>query len=135
MAPVAINAPSSEHTDTLFDANANQLVTNGRTAPDSSTIDASNIHGIVNSGGNGNGNHASVELNLVKTAQGIFMHFKDKGSKFNGEICQTLDEYIGDFQQACTSLGMPRDQRLVHMHNIFDGEAKRYFNRHIEGNN
>jgi hypothetical protein len=70
----------------------------------------------------------------VKMAQSMFIRFKDEDKKFTGVIDQSLSEFIDEYIQACNSVGVPRNQRLHHLHNVLGGEAKRFYNKQVQEN-
>jgi len=53
--------------------------------------------------------------------------------KFSGAPDQAVHEYIADYQRVCFDYRLTHAQRLQYMHNIFAGEAKQFYDIHVEG--
>lgn len=66
-------------------------------------------------------------------AHSIGMRFKDEKSKFSGRPDQALHEYLAEYQQVGRDYGLDSEQRLRYLHNLFGGEAKRFFDDHVDG--
>jgi hypothetical protein len=80
------------------------------------------------------GNNQTDDVSQAKIAQAMFIRFKDEDEKFTDVIDQSLSEFLGEYVQACNSVGVPRNQRLQHLHNLLGGEEKRFYNREIHDN-
>jgi len=53
--------------------------------------------------------------------------------KFSGARDEAVHEYIADYQRVCCEYGLTHAQCLQCMHNMFAGEAKRFYDIHVEG--
>ena len=60
-------------------------------------------------------------------AHKIAMRYKDEKSKFSCSIGQFFQDYISDYLQAGRDYDLSAAQKLQSMHNIFTGDAKRYY--------
>ena len=66
-------------------------------------------------------------------AHKIAMRFKDEKSKFSCSIGQFFQDYISDYLQAGRDYDLSPTQKLQSMHNIFTGDAKRYYCDRVAG--
>jgi len=61
------------------------------------------------------------------------MRYRDEHKKFSGANDQALHEYIAGYQQVSRDYTLTATQQLQFMHNMFTGEAKRFYDEQVEG--
>lgn len=110
---------------------AKQLLPRGgrRAAPAQATGGDNDAGGRM--GGNGGG--SSGGGNPHGLAHYMSMRFKDDAKKFAGTEEQALHEYVSGYQQAARDYNLDNEQKLLYVHHLFAGEAKRHYDTHVEG--
>lgn len=68
-----------------------------------------------------------------RACQDIGNRFKAKDSKFSGDDTENLQEYLDQYLAVSEDFGLTATQRLQYMHNLFRGEALRFFIQNIRG--
>ena len=61
----------------------------------------------------------------TKNAQGIILRFKDRESKFSGELKQNVMEYFAAYEAACDDFELTPQEQLRYLHNLFSGDGLR----------
>eukprot|EP00171_Calliarthron_tuberculosum_P023415 IDg23415t1 len=62
-----------------------------------------------------------------KTAHNMGMRFRDKDTKFSGDIGQSWMEYVAEYQQVARDYGLSPAQKKQYLHNLLRGDAKRFY--------
>lgn len=85
--------------------------------------------------GNASGSRSSTgqALSTDRIGQSIGMRYSKENMKFTGAEDQAFHEYVSFYLQVTRDFSLTNDQKLQFMYNIFGGEAKRYFDSHVEG--
>lgn len=84
-------------------------------------------------GGGAHPRGAGHGLSPDRIGQSIGMRYSKDSMKFTGAEDQALHEYVGLYLQITRDFSVSNEQKLQFMYNIFDGEAKRYFDDHVDG--
>eukprot|EP00180_Rhodochaete_pulchella_P002039 Plantae.Rhodophyta-Rhodochaete_pulchella.ctg30721.p1 GENE.Plantae.Rhodophyta-Rhodochaete_pulchella.ctg30721~~Plantae.Rhodophyta-Rhodochaete_pulchella.ctg30721.p1 ORF type:complete len:230 (+),score=29.87 Plantae.Rhodophyta-Rhodochaete_pulchella.ctg30721:221-910(+) len=61
------------------------------------------------------------------TSHNAVMRFKDKASKFSGELGQSWAEYASEYQQVPQDYELNQRQRIQLLHSLLAGNAKRFY--------
>lgn len=61
-----------------------------------------------------------------KLAHNISQRFKNE-DRFTGKLGENIEEYLGNYEVACEDYNLSETQKLRHLHNLFDEDAKRFF--------
>lgn len=67
-----------------------------------------------------------------KIARNIATRFKST-KKFTGELGDDINEHIGNYLDAANDYKLENLRKLQYFHNIFDGEAKRFYRQNVMG--
>lgn len=86
--------------------------------------------GEDNSGGRASA--VAHTTSIERHAHNMGTRYRDERSKFTGATDQSFSEHIGNYQQICRDYGLSNDQKLLLLHNIFGGEAKRFYDTRVE---
>ena len=73
--------------------------------------------------------HLSMDL---KIAHSIASRFK-REERYSGKIGEDINEVIDNYCDAAGDSNLNEDQKLRYFHNVFDGEAKRFYRTSITG--
>lgn len=65
--------------------------------------------------------------NSYRVAHNVAMRFKYESSKFSGDIGQSWNEYVAEYQQVSRDYNLTERQKLQFLHNLFIGDAKRHY--------
>jgi len=74
-----------------------------------------------------------VPAKTDRAAHNVAMRYKDKSSKFSGTPDQAWHEYMAGYRQVMRDYDLPPELQLRLLHNLFGGEAKRYYDAHVDG--
>eukprot|EP00171_Calliarthron_tuberculosum_P023645 IDg23645t1 len=104
---------------------AGQIVAEGRRST-RSTI-AGTSAGAAESTRSNTGSASGAPGREDRTAHNIGMRFKEKESKFSGDIGQSWIEYVAEYQQVARDYGLSPSQKKQYLHNLLRGDAKRFY--------
>lgn len=90
--------------------------------------------GAVSQGDNNNARAPGGAQNtpFERHAHNIGTRYRDERSKFTGAADQSFSEYVSGYQQVCRDYGLSNDQKFMLLHNLFGGEAKRFYDNRVE---
>lgn len=84
--------------------------------------------------GNGSQSNQVTGVNTseaAKVTQAISTKFRLDREKFEGKLEDSYDDVLETYSELCTDLGMSEEQKLQYMHNLFMGEALRFFRDNV----
>ena len=62
-------------------------------------------------------------------AHKIAMRFRDERQKFSGAVGEFFNDFVADYTRAASDYDLSSKQKLQYMHNLFTGDAKRFYNK------
>lgn len=92
--------------------------------PDLSSHNAANTASNQSSLNNTN---FSSGIAAEKTAHNIAMRLKDNDKKFSGDLGENWMEFVDEYTQIARDYSLNPPQKLQYLHNLFRGDAKRFF--------
>ena len=60
--------------------------------------------------------------------------YKHKDNRYSGRDIEDLDEFFTDYNAVCTDFNLTKAQKFAYLHNIFRGDAIRYYNIEVKPN-
>eukprot|EP00168_Porphyra_purpurea_P019439 TRINITY_DN7756_c0_g2_i1.p1 TRINITY_DN7756_c0_g2~~TRINITY_DN7756_c0_g2_i1.p1 ORF type:complete len:250 (+),score=58.51 TRINITY_DN7756_c0_g2_i1:173-922(+) len=69
----------------------------------------------------------------ARKAHNVAMRYRDESKKYTGAEDQALHEHIAGYQDVCTDYELTHEEQLTFLHHMFGGEAKRYYDQHVNG--
>lgn len=64
---------------------------------------------------------------LCKHAYNMSQHFKNTKYSFSGNTGETIEEYFETYETSSIDYKLTSTLQFQYLHNVFDGEAKRYY--------
>jgi len=69
----------------------------------------------------------------TSVAHKIAMRFKEQKQKFSGALGEFFNDFVSDYLQASRDYDLSPKQKLQFMHNLFTGDAKRFYYHRVDG--
>ncbi|GAB0489865.1 hypothetical protein MMPV_001091 [Pyropia vietnamensis] len=76
---------------------------------------------------------AASSASADRAAHNVAMHFRDQAAKFSGDLGESWNEYVAEYQQVARDYELTASQKLQYMHNLLRGDAKRFFLDRVHG--
>ncbi|GAB0493903.1 hypothetical protein MMPV_005190 [Pyropia vietnamensis] len=76
---------------------------------------------------------AASSASADPAAHNVAMHFRDQAAKFSGDLGESWNEYVAEYQQVARDYELTASQKLQYMHNLLRGDAKRFFLDRVHG--
>eukprot|EP00171_Calliarthron_tuberculosum_P002786 IDg2786t1 len=71
--------------------------------------------------------NAGRRVAVDKLAYYIGMRFRERDSKFSGDLGESWIEYVAEYQQVARDYALSPMQKKQYLHNLLRGDAKRYY--------
>lgn len=68
-----------------------------------------------------------------RAAHNVAMRFRDQAAKFSGNLGESWNEYVAEYQQVARDYELTASQKLQYLHNLLRGDAKRFFLDRVHG--
>ncbi len=81
----------------------------------------------------GNGSCSNDTYSSARNAMHISKLFSSKDRKYNGSDDEKYDEFVEQYLAASLELCLSPSERLQYLHNLFHGEALRFYNANVVG--
>lgn len=67
----------------------------------------------------------------AKVTQAISSKFRNEKDKFEGRLEDSYDDVLATYSELCRDLGISTDMKFKYMHNLFTGEALRFYRDNV----
>ncbi len=81
----------------------------------------------------GNRSHSNDTCSSARNAMHIAKLFFSKDRKYNGNDDESYDKFVDQYLAASRDLCFYPSERLQYLHNLFHGEALRFYNANVVG--